>query len=159
MNQVEIKVTISLSDLRYISEFEDHNNELHCMIEEKRRVIDVHEKNVAYLENQLTEKEKRIHELTDRVSELDTIVSTKDDAIQAFEEDIKERKKCLEKLCGIFGVPPHLIGDTAQANGWSTMEQTKHEMSDEIAKLKQRIAKYIEVIKRRERTIRKLRGK
>jgi HK97 family phage portal protein len=26
-------------------------------------------------------------------------------------------------ICGIFGVPPHMISDTAQAKGWSTMEQ------------------------------------
>lgn len=32
-----------------------------------------------------------------------------------------------EEICGIFGVPPHLIGDTAQAKGWSTMEQTMTE--------------------------------
>ena len=28
-----------------------------------------------------------------------------------------------QDICGIFGVPPHLISDTAQAKGWSTMEQ------------------------------------
>ena len=26
-------------------------------------------------------------------------------------------------ICGIFGVPPHMISDTANAKGWSTMEQ------------------------------------
>lgn len=28
-----------------------------------------------------------------------------------------------QDICGIFGVPPHMISDTAQAKGWSTMEQ------------------------------------
>lgn len=28
-----------------------------------------------------------------------------------------------QEICGIFGVPPHMISDTAQAKGWSTMEQ------------------------------------
>ncbi len=28
-----------------------------------------------------------------------------------------------QDICGIFGVPPHMIGDTTQAKGWSTMEQ------------------------------------
>lgn len=28
-----------------------------------------------------------------------------------------------QEICGIYGVPPHMISDTAQAKGWSTMEQ------------------------------------
>lgn len=28
-----------------------------------------------------------------------------------------------QDICGMFGVPPHMIGDTTQAKGWSTMEQ------------------------------------
>jgi HK97 family phage portal protein len=28
-----------------------------------------------------------------------------------------------QEICGIYGVPPHLISDTTQAKGWSTMEQ------------------------------------
>lgn len=40
---------------------------------------------------------------------------------------LETRRYQKEELCGIFGVPPHLIGDTAQAKGWSTMEQTMTE--------------------------------
>ncbi len=27
------------------------------------------------------------------------------------------------EICGIYGVPPHMVSDTTQAKGWSTMEQ------------------------------------
>ena len=40
---------------------------------------------------------------------------------------LQTRRYQKEELCGVFGVPPHLIGDTAQAKGWSTMEQTMTE--------------------------------
>lgn len=40
---------------------------------------------------------------------------------------LETRRYQKEEICGIFGVPPHLIGDTAQAKGWSTMEQTMTE--------------------------------
>ena len=40
---------------------------------------------------------------------------------------LQTRRYQKEEICGIFGVPPHLIGDTAQAKGWSTMEQTMTE--------------------------------
>lgn len=40
---------------------------------------------------------------------------------------LQTRRYQKEELCGIFGVPPHLIGDTAQAKGWSTMEQSMTE--------------------------------
>lgn len=36
---------------------------------------------------------------------------------------IQSRQFQKQDICGIFGVPPHMIGDTAQAKGWSTMEQ------------------------------------
>jgi HK97 family phage portal protein len=36
---------------------------------------------------------------------------------------IESRQFQKQDICGIFGVPPHMIGDTAQAKGWSTMEQ------------------------------------
>lgn len=40
---------------------------------------------------------------------------------------LETRRYQKEEICGIFGVPPHLIGDVAQAKGWSTMEQTMTE--------------------------------
>lgn len=40
---------------------------------------------------------------------------------------LETRRYQKEEICGIFGVPPHLIGDTQQAKGWSTMEQTMTE--------------------------------
>ena len=40
---------------------------------------------------------------------------------------LETRRYQKEEICGIFGVPPHMIGDTTQAKGWSTMEQTMTE--------------------------------
>lgn len=40
---------------------------------------------------------------------------------------LETRRYQKEEICGIYGVPPHLIGDVAQAKGWSTMEQTMTE--------------------------------
>ena len=36
---------------------------------------------------------------------------------------LQSRQFQKQDICGIFGVPPHMISDTAQAKGWSTMEQ------------------------------------
>jgi len=36
---------------------------------------------------------------------------------------IQSRQFQRQEVCGFFGVPPHMISDTAQAKGWSTMEQ------------------------------------
>jgi HK97 family phage portal protein len=33
-----------------------------------------------------------------------------------------------EQIAGIFGVPPHMLGSTKQAKGWSTMEQLMNEL-------------------------------
>ena len=40
---------------------------------------------------------------------------------------LETRRYQKEEICGFFGVPPHMIGDTAQAKGWSTMEQMMSE--------------------------------
>ena len=36
---------------------------------------------------------------------------------------LQSRQFQKQDICGIFGVPPHMISDTTQAKGWSTMEQ------------------------------------
>lgn len=36
---------------------------------------------------------------------------------------LQTRRYTKEEICGVYGVPPHLIGDTSQAKGWSTVEQ------------------------------------
>lgn len=40
---------------------------------------------------------------------------------------LQTRRYQKEEICGFFGVPPHMIGDTSQAKGWSTMEQMMSE--------------------------------
>ena len=58
----------------------------------------------------------------DRGIKYNTVTMTAEDM-----QMLETRRYQKEELCGIFGVPPHLIGDTAQAKGWSTMEQTMTE--------------------------------
>ena len=36
---------------------------------------------------------------------------------------LQSRQFQKQDICGLFGVPPHMISDTTQAKGWSTMEQ------------------------------------
>lgn len=36
---------------------------------------------------------------------------------------LETRRFQKQEICGIFGVPPHMVGDVSQAKGWSTMEQ------------------------------------
>lgn len=40
---------------------------------------------------------------------------------------LETRRYQKEEICGMFAVPPHMIGDVAQAKGWSTMEQSMTE--------------------------------
>lgn len=58
----------------------------------------------------------------DRGIKYNTVTMTAEDM-----QMLQTRRYQKEELCGVFGVPPHLIGDTAQAKGWSTMEQTMTE--------------------------------
>lgn len=58
----------------------------------------------------------------DRGIKYQTVTMTAEDM-----QMLQTRRYQKEEICGIFGVPPHLIGDTAQAKGWSTMEQTMTE--------------------------------
>ncbi len=41
---------------------------------------------------------------------------------------LETRQLTKEEICGIFGIPPHLIGNTKQAKGWSTLEQQDREL-------------------------------
>lgn len=125
----EINVTISLEDLRYISNFEFECISLQSLVEEKNRVIEVHEKNVAYLEKQVNEKEKRIHELTERVFELDKVVN---------ELEVKIHENKTE----IFNLSSNVTCCKMQ---YDELEREKY--------------LWQQLLKRRERTIRKLRGK
>lgn len=129
MNQGDIKVTLSLEDLRHISNFEFECISLQSLVEEKNRVIDVHEKNAAYLEKQCDEKENRIHELTNRISELDKIVNEQ-------KETIHNNKK------ENFNLSSQIT--------CSKMEYYELEKKEYLCQQR---------LKRRERTIRKLRGK
>jgi HK97 family phage portal protein len=40
---------------------------------------------------------------------------------------LQTRRYSKEEICGIFRVPPHLIGDAIRAKGWSTLEQQNEE--------------------------------
>lgn len=60
--------------------------------------------------------------LLDRGVKYNTVSLTAEDM-----QMLETRRYQKEEICGIFGVPPHLIGDVAQAKGWSTMEQTMTE--------------------------------
>jgi HK97 family phage portal protein len=57
---------------------------------------------------------------------------------------IEQRRYTVEDICGRFGVPPHKIGDTTQAKGWSTLEQQQSEfVAESLAPVCIRIEKEI----------------
>lgn len=57
---------------------------------------------------------------------------------------IEQRRYTVEDICGRFGVPPHKIGDTAQAKGWSTLEQQQTEfVAESLAPISIRIEKEV----------------
>lgn len=60
--------------------------------------------------------------LLDRGIKYNTVSMTAEDM-----QMLETRRYQKEEICGIFGVSPHMIGDTAQAKGWSTMEQLNTE--------------------------------
>lgn len=57
---------------------------------------------------------------------------------------IEQRRYTVADICGRFGVPPHKIGDTSQAKGWSTLEQQQTEfVTEALAPLCIRVEKEI----------------
>lgn len=60
--------------------------------------------------------------LLDRGIKYNTVSMTAEDM-----QMLGTRRYQKEEICSFFGVSPHMIGDTAQAKGWSTMEQQNTE--------------------------------
>lgn len=60
--------------------------------------------------------------ILDRGIKYNTVTMTAEDM-----QMLQTRRYQKEEICGIFGVAPHMVGDTAQAKGWSTMEQQNTE--------------------------------
>ncbi len=61
---------------------------------------------------------------------------------------VEQRRYTKEDICGIFGVPPHKIGDTKQAKGWSTMEQAQTEFINDsllplLVRYERQISRYL----------------
>lgn len=57
---------------------------------------------------------------------------------------IEQKRYTVEDICGIFGVPPHKIGDVKQAKGWATLEQQQTEfVAESLAPIAVRIEKEI----------------
>lgn len=61
---------------------------------------------------------------------------------------LETRRYQKEEICGIFGVPPHLICDSGRAQGWSTVEQMTNEfitfaLSPWLRRIEQAITRWL----------------